>query len=71
VNLYEKYDISRTDKRLRLFEILTAEDGRIDLLISQYAGFVSESSARYLQPGGYLVTESPSVPTDRQARRRF
>lgn len=30
----------------------------IDLLISQYAGFVSESCTRYLKPGGYLVANN-------------
>lgn len=37
---------------------LPIEDGCMDLLISQYAGFVSESCARYLKPGGYLVANN-------------
>ena len=37
---------------------LPIEEGRIDLLISQYAGFVSESCARYLKPDGYLVANN-------------
>ena len=37
---------------------LPIEAGCMDLLISQYAGFVSESCARYVKPGGYLVANN-------------
>ena len=33
-------------------------DGSVDLLISQYAGFVSESCRRYLARGGYLIANN-------------
>ncbi len=32
--------------------------GRFDLLISQYAGFVSQHGKRYLRPGGYLLANN-------------
>ena len=32
--------------------------GRFDLLISQYAGFVSPHGKRYLRPGGYLLANN-------------
>lgn len=34
---------------------LGLEDGTFDLLVSLYAGFVSDACARYLRPGGWLV----------------
>lgn len=34
---------------------LDIDDGTIDLLISLYAGFVSEACSRYLRPGGLLL----------------
>lgn len=34
---------------------LPVADGSIDLLISLYAGFISEPCARYLRPGGLLL----------------
>lgn len=34
---------------------LPIADESVDLLVSQYAGFVSEACARYLRPGGLLV----------------
>ena len=37
---------------------LPIDEESIDLLISQYAGFVSESCTRYLKPGGYLVANN-------------
>ena len=37
---------------------LPIEDESVDLLISQYAGFVSDSCARYLKPGGYLIANN-------------
>lgn len=33
---------------------LGAADGSVDLLVSLYAGFISESCTRYLSPGGHL-----------------
>ena len=37
---------------------LPVADGSIDLLISLYAGFVSEHCARYLRPGGLLLANN-------------
>lgn len=37
---------------------LPVEDGSVDLLISQYAGFVSENCKRYLRFGGYLIANN-------------
>ena len=37
---------------------LPIEDGSIDLVISQYAGFVSETCKRYLARGGYLIANN-------------
>lgn len=34
------------------------DDGSVDLLISQYAGFVSEHCGRYLAAGGYLIANN-------------
>lgn len=34
---------------------LTVEDASVDLLVSLYAGFVSEHCLRYLRPGGHLL----------------
>jgi len=34
------------------------EDGSVELLVSQYAGFVSEACKRYLAPGGYLIANN-------------
>lgn len=34
------------------------DDGGVQLLISQYAGFVSESCKRYLARGGYLIANN-------------
>ena len=34
------------------------EEGSLDLLISQYAGFVSQSCKRYLKPQGYLLANN-------------
>jgi hypothetical protein len=36
-------------------ELLDVEDDHVDLLISLYAGFVSEHCTRYLRPGGMLL----------------
>lgn len=36
-------------------EPLSLTEGSVDLLVSQYAGFVSETCSRYLRPGGLLV----------------
>lgn len=36
-------------------EPLPVAEGSVDLLVSQYAGFVSEACSRYLRPGGLLV----------------
>ena len=35
---------------------LPVEDGSVDVLISMYAGFISEHCTRYLRSGGHLVT---------------
>ena len=37
---------------------LPIEDGSIDLLVSLYAGFISEHCSRYLRPGGLLLTNN-------------
>lgn len=37
---------------------LPIAEGSVDLLISQYAGFVSDACLRYLSPGGYLVANN-------------
>ena len=37
---------------------LPVEDGSVDLLVSLYAGFISEHCTRYLAPGGLLVTNN-------------
>ena len=37
---------------------LPLEDGSVDLLISLYAGLVSESCTRYLRPGGLLLANT-------------
>ena len=34
------------------------DDGHVGLLISQYAGFVSENCKRYLSQGGYLIANN-------------
>jgi hypothetical protein len=34
------------------------DDNSVELLVSQYAGFVSESCKRYLAPGGYLIANN-------------
>lgn len=39
-------------------EELPLEDGSVDLLISQYAGLVSDSCKRYLRTGGYLIANN-------------
>lgn len=39
-------------------EPIEALDGRFDLLISQYAGFVSQHGKRYLKVGGYLLANN-------------
>ncbi|MGB3762507.1 MAG: hypothetical protein WA966_04730 [Ornithinimicrobium sp.] len=36
-------------------EPLPIEEGSIDLLVSLYAGFISEHCTRYLRPGGFLL----------------
>ncbi len=43
-----------TDYRQRL----AVEEGSVDLLISLYAGFISESCTRYLAPGGHLFVNN-------------
>ena len=42
------------DYRLKL----ELEEASFDLLISQYAGFVSEHCGKYLKPGGFLVANN-------------
>ncbi len=37
---------------------LPIEDGSIDLLVSLYAGFISEHCTRYVRPGGLLVANN-------------
>lgn len=37
---------------------LPVEDGSVDVLISMYAGFISEHCTRYLRRGGHLVTNN-------------
>lgn len=37
---------------------LPVEDGSIDLLVSMYAGFISEHCSRYVRPGGHLVANN-------------
>ncbi len=37
---------------------LDLDDGSFDLLVSLYAGFVSEHCTRYLRPGGFLLVNS-------------
>jgi len=37
---------------------LDEPDASFDLLISQYAGFVSQACKRYLRPGGYLLANN-------------
>jgi hypothetical protein len=37
---------------------LSLPDGHFDLLVSLYAGFVSEHCTRYLRPGGHLLVNS-------------
>lgn len=37
---------------------LPVEDGSVDLLISLYAGLVSDACARYLRPGGLLLANA-------------
>lgn len=39
-------------------EPLPVQDGSVDVLISMYAGFISEHCTRYLRTGGYLVTNN-------------
>jgi hypothetical protein len=39
-------------------EPVPIDDESVDLLISQYAGFVSEHCKRYLAPGGYLIANN-------------
>ena len=39
-------------------EPLPVEDGSIDLLVSLYAGFISEHCTRYLRPGGLLLANN-------------
>ena len=34
------------------------EDRSVDLLISQYAGIISQPCKRYLKPGGYLLVNN-------------
>ena len=34
------------------------DDGSVELVISQYAGFVSENCKRYLPRGGYLIANN-------------
>lgn len=36
-------------------DLIDEPDGSFDLLISQFAGFVSRSCSRYLRPGGWLL----------------
>jgi hypothetical protein len=47
-------EFHRLDYRQRI----PLEDGSVDLLISQYAGFVSEACTRYLTTGGYLIANN-------------
>lgn len=37
---------------------LPLEDASFDLVVSMYAGFISVATARYLRPGGLLVTNN-------------
>ena len=37
---------------------IPVDDGNVELLISQYAGFVSENCKRYLARGGYLIANN-------------
>ena len=39
-------------------ELIPAYQARFDLLISQYAGFISEACKPYLRPGGYLLVNN-------------
>ena len=48
------FEFAHTDYR----EALGVEDGTIDLLISLYAGFISEHCTRYLKSGGFLLANN-------------
>jgi hypothetical protein len=37
---------------------ISVDDGSVELLVSQYAGFVSEHCKRYLARGGYLIANN-------------
>lgn len=58
--LLAEHDTDPADRTLRFIEAdyrdpLGVDDGEFDLLISLYAGFVSEHCTRYLRPGGTLL----------------
>ena len=48
-------------------EELPLEDGSFDLLISLYAGFISEHCSRYLKPGGLLLANNSHGDADMAA----
>jgi hypothetical protein len=39
-------------------DLLPLDDASFDLVVSMYAGFISVATARYLRPGGVLVTNN-------------
>ena len=39
-------------------DLLPVEDHSVDLLVSLYAGFISEHCSRYLEPGGHLLANN-------------
>ncbi|MDJ0952839.1 MAG: hypothetical protein QNJ81_04105 [Acidimicrobiia bacterium] len=49
-----EYDFLHSDYR----DELPLEDGSFDLLVSLYAGFVSEACSRYLAVGGFLLANT-------------
>jgi SAM-dependent methyltransferase len=60
VNLRKQYagDATYTYVASSYEDPLPVEDGMFDLLISQYAGFVSRHCKRYLKTGGILVANN-------------
>lgn len=64
--------VSTTDVAFRFHHLdyqndLPVADGSIDLLVSLYAGFISEHCSRYLRPGGLLLVNSSHGDADMAA----
>lgn len=61
--LLTEHDVDPNSRSVRFLhsdycEPLDVDDRSVDLLVSLYAGFVSEHCTRYLRPGGFLLVNS-------------